>query len=174
MAAFLKTGVQGVSEGTHYTKATTGCAAIACPIVQECRRRKVNTHDVIIGSIFHQSQRAIEDYDKAIQLDPDDAWAYSGRGYAYRALGLHQRAIQDYDKAIQLQPSAKNYLNRGVDYSWLGDNQAAIDDYTKAIQLDRFYAVAYNNRSIAYGKLGQDKLADADKTVACSLDSQYC
>ena len=139
MAAFLKTGVQGVSEGTHYTKATTGCAAIACPIVQECRR-KVNTHDVIIGSIFHQSQRAIEDYDKAIQLDPDDAWAYSGRGYAYRALGLHQRAIQDYDKAIQLDRFyAVAYNNRSIAYGKLGQDKLADADKTVACSLDSQY-----------------------------------
>ena len=139
MAAFLKTGVQGVSEGTHYTKATTGCAAIACPIVQECHRRKVNTHDVIIGSIFHQSQRAIEDYDKAIQLQPS-AKNYLNRGVAYSWLGDNQAAIADYTKAIQLDRFyAVAYNNRSIAYGKLGQDKLADADKTVACSLDSQY-----------------------------------
>ena len=47
-------------------------------------------------------QRAIEDFDKAIQLDPDDAWAYSKRSSAYKRLGQKAKAEADYDKACRL------------------------------------------------------------------------
>ena len=46
----------------------------------------------------------IPDFAKAIQLDPDKAGAYNGRGFVYHALGQYQRAIEDFDKAIQLDP----------------------------------------------------------------------
>ena len=51
-----------------------------------------------------QYQRAIEDYDKAIQLDPDYATAYYNRGGSYSDLAQYQRAIEGFDKAIQLDP----------------------------------------------------------------------
>ena len=58
---------------------------------------------------------AISDYDKAIQLKPDDADAYNDRGNAKSALGQHFAAISDYDKAIQLKPDdAHAYYARGV------------------------------------------------------------
>ena len=63
---------------------------------------------------------AIEDFDKTIQLDPDDAMAYHARGIAYYNLDQAQRAIQDFDVVIQLDPDFTiAYHNRGITYSHL-------------------------------------------------------
>ena len=45
--------------------------------------------------------RAIADYNKALELDPKDATAYNNRGYAYRQKGDYDKAIADYDKALE-------------------------------------------------------------------------
>ena len=47
-----------------------------------------------------QHDRAIQDYDQAIKLDPSNAVVFSNRGRAYDAEGQLDRAIQDYDQAI--------------------------------------------------------------------------
>ena len=52
--------------------------------------------------------------DKAIELDPNDASAYGGRGNSYLRLGQYQRAIQDYDKAMQLDPDDAAPTTTGV------------------------------------------------------------
>ena len=52
-----------------------------------------------------QYQQAIEEYDKAIKLNPNDAIGYKTRGNSYLALAQYQRAIEDYDKAIELDPN---------------------------------------------------------------------
>jgi tetratricopeptide (TPR) repeat protein len=39
------------------------------------------------------SENAIEEYDEIIRLDPQNAAAYSRRGYEYGALGRHKRAV---------------------------------------------------------------------------------
>ena len=76
-----------------------------------------------------KNERAIEDYDKAIELDPDDDGAYNNRGFSYRRLGQYQRAIEDFDKAIELDPNfAGAYNNRGFSYRNLGRYQRALDD----------------------------------------------
>ena len=49
---------------------------------------------------------AIEEFDEAIELDPNYASAYLARGYVYRVLGQYQNAINDYTIAIQAEPSA--------------------------------------------------------------------
>ena len=50
----------------------------------------------------HQHQRAIEEFDKAIQLDPDNAGAYYNRGVAYAFLGQDAKADADKAKACSL------------------------------------------------------------------------
>ena len=49
-----------------------------------------------------QHHRAINDYTKAIQLDPDDALAYNNRGISYRNLGQSTLASADEAKACSL------------------------------------------------------------------------
>ena len=51
-------------------------------------------------AVLGQYATALEDYDKAIQLDPDDTMAYYNRGVAYKELGRYHRAIEDYDRVI--------------------------------------------------------------------------
>ena len=48
---------------------------------------------------------AIQDYTKAIELNPKDADAYIGRGIDKHELKDYKGAIQDYTKAIELDPN---------------------------------------------------------------------
>ena len=47
-------------------------------------------------------ERAIDDYDEAIRLDPEFARAYYKRGVAYRAIGKSIEAERDLAKAKEL------------------------------------------------------------------------
>jgi len=116
-------------------------------------------------------EQAIEQFDKAIALDPSLAMAYVNRSLVYINLGEHQRAIQDTDKAIELDPSiAIAYVNRSAAYLNLGQYQRAIQDADKAIELDPSIAIAYVNRSGAYSNLGQYQRAIQDADKAIELD----
>jgi tetratricopeptide (TPR) repeat protein len=115
--------------------------------------------------------RAIQGYDQAIQLDPKNAVAYVGRGFAYALKGDHDRAIQNYDQAIQLDPkSAVAYRNRGVAYASKGDNQRAIQDLDQAIRLDPKDAIAYVSRANARARNGDHDRAIEDFNQAIQLD----
>ena len=48
------------------------------------------------------NERAIEDYDVAIRLDPQDVNAYYNRGVSYQNLGLQAQADRDFAKAKEL------------------------------------------------------------------------
>ena len=79
---------------------------------------------------------AIEDHNKAIELNPDDAEAYYNRGVAYGVKGEVYHAIVDFTKVIELNPDdAEAYYNRGVVYHAKGDYDRAIADYNMAIKL---------------------------------------
>jgi tetratricopeptide (TPR) repeat protein len=118
-----------------------------------------------------QPEKAIEDYNKAIKLDPRYARAYYNRGNAYRDLKEPEKAIEDYNKAIELNPGyATAYNNRGISYRDLKQPEKAIEDYNKAIELDPRYAAAYNNRGTAHLDLKQPKKAIEDYNKAIELN----
>ena len=111
-------------------------------------------------------ERAIADFNKAIEINLDDADAYNNRGEAYRHKGDYDQAIADFDKAIELNPDlAKAYNNRGFAYAGKGDNDRAIADFDKVIELNPD-AEAYYNRGIIYLFLQQWEQARKDLQTA--------
>ena len=95
--------------------------------------------------------RAIQDFNEAIRLNPNFERAYYDRGNAYIDKDDYDRAIQEYDEAIRLNPKDANaYNNRGVAYERKGDYGHAIQDYNQAILLNSNYTSAYSGRGSAY------------------------
>ncbi len=119
-----------------------------------------------------RNQEAIADYDRAIQLNPNDAAAYFNRAYAKYALGKKEEAIADYDRAIWLDSNnAIAYNNRGLAKYALGKKEEAIADYDRAIGLDSNNTAAYVGRGLAKSDLGRNQEAIADYDRAIGLDS---
>ena len=115
--------------------------------------------------------RAIADFDKAIEINPKYARAYFGRGGTYAKKGGLDEAIANFDKAIEIDPKfAPAYFGRGTAYGTKGDLDRAIADYDKAIQINPKYAGAYNSRGDAYGTKGDLDRAIADYSKAIELD----
>ena len=54
--------------------------------------------------------KAITDYNKAIELNPEYARAYYNRGNAYAEKGEHDKATADYNKAIEIDPEYKSVI----------------------------------------------------------------
>ena len=70
-----------------------------------------------------QYERAIQDFDKAIQLNPNYDKAYNNRGGAFYNLGQYARAVQDFGKALELKPDyADAYEMLGKCFKALGEN----------------------------------------------------
>ena len=84
-----------------------------------------------------QYDRAIQDYDQAIRLNPNFASAFNNRGFAYSRNSQYDRAIQDYDQAIKLNPNyAKAFFNRSLAKSEKGDKAGAEADLATARRID--------------------------------------
>jgi tetratricopeptide (TPR) repeat protein len=82
-------------------------------------------------------EKALEDFNRAIKIDPKIAAGYLGRANTLNNLGRYQEALKDYDKAIEIDPKLANaYVNRGSAYSHLGQYEKAIADYEKGLELD--------------------------------------
>ena len=48
--------------------------------------------------------QAIQSFDKALAIDPNDKYALHGKGNALDRLGNYAEAIQYYDKALEIDP----------------------------------------------------------------------
>ena len=117
--------------------------------------------------LLGQMDKAIAAYSRSIELNSQNAEAYTNRGIAYDGKGEHDLAIKDHTTAIKYKldhPEA--YNNRGVSYAYKGDFDAAIEDYTTAIKHKPDHVKAYNNRGVAYDGKGEHDLAIEDYTTA--------
>lgn len=111
---------------------------------------------------------AIDDYTKAIELDPAYADAYLNRGLARNSKGQHDAAITDYNKAIELAPDyADAYVNRSLARSSKGDAKGALADCNRAIEIQPQHDRAYGTRGMALYDIGDLKgaIADCDKAI---------
>jgi tetratricopeptide (TPR) repeat protein len=80
--------------------------------------------------------KALADLNRALELDPKDAWAYSHRGLVYSHQHQYQRALADSNRAIALDPNYANaYGRRGSTYIDLGDLEKATADFARNLEL---------------------------------------
>lgn len=113
---------------------------------------------------------AISNYNKTLELDPNDRVAYNNRGHLFQELKQYNEAISDFSKVIELDPTDRNgYNNRGVIYYYQNEFQKAIEDYSQAIAIDPNFKEAYINRANAFQVIGQKQSADADRRQAQSI-----
>ena len=81
-------------------------------------------------------QGAIADFNKAIEIDPQNADAYYYRAYAKGQLKDYQGAIADFTKTIEINPQDANaYMNRGYAREFTNDRKGACLDWRKAVDL---------------------------------------
>jgi len=59
-----------------------------------------------------RADRAIQDFNQAIQADPSYAPAYYNRSFAYEKKGLLKLALEDMKKALDLEPDDLDYRQR--------------------------------------------------------------
>lgn len=114
---------------------------------------------------------AMADYNEALRLDPNYAFAYHNRGLVYGRKGDQDHAIADYSEALRLNRKYTSaYYDRGLAYQNKGDTEHAFADYNEAIRLDPKHSYSYNNRGNVYRKMGDLDRAMADYTDSIRFD----
>jgi lipoprotein NlpI len=112
---------------------------------------------------------AVTSFTKAIEWDPEEAWAFSGRGYGRCRLKDFDGARADLDKALELDPRNADAWNaRGIVRAHFKDYSGAVADCTRAIELNPGFFGAYDNRAHAKKRLQDFNGAAAD--IARCLD----
>jgi protein O-mannosyl-transferase len=103
------------------------------------------------GLIYRQTGRAAEaltDYNKALELEPDNTQALVNRGNAFLDNRQFQKAIADYDVVLGKFPSLRASVNRAIAYASLGQYGVAEQAF-KEVEADAGnYKDFYMNRAI--------------------------
>ena len=82
--------------------------------------------------------RAIKCFDKAIEIDPKNTFAYRGKGDALWRSRWHKEAIKCFDKAIEIDPKNAAVLNdKGTILLDLKEYNEAIECFDKAIEIEK-------------------------------------
>lgn len=152
----------------HYT------AALEDPALPKDRRALIFNDRAVAYARIGQTRLAFDDFNRAVQLFPENAAVYNNRGNLLLGLGQTAEAIKDFDRALALAPGyAAAYNNRAGAYMSGGDLRSAIRDYTQAVKLLPTGAAPLNGRGTAHLSLGHPHAAIRDFTRAVSSDQSF-
>jgi tetratricopeptide (TPR) repeat protein len=115
--------------------------------------------------------RAIEEFSRAIELEPQLAAAWFDRGLSRERKGDVERAMADYSRAIAIEPANLAFrLRRGIVRGMSANFEGAMEDCSMVIERDSRAAPAYVTRSCARRGTGDFKGAIEDASRAIALD----
>ncbi len=116
---------------------------------------------------------ALAAFTTAINLRPQWAQAYNGRGSAYQGLQQFDAAIRDYTQAIRLNPTLfKVYLSRAECYVKLHQDDAALADYNQAISIKPEAPLALTARAEIFMRRRAPRKALADWDAVIRLQPE--
>ena len=72
----------------------------------------INVNDAIVyfsrgvdNQIIGDDEKAIEDFNSALEIDPNYRDAYFSRGVSYKNIGNYTKAIEDFNSALEIDPN---------------------------------------------------------------------
>lgn len=119
-------------------------------------------------------EQALNNWNEAIDLNPNNAQAYEARGYYYLYYTLNYTdSLSDYNQAIKLRPSvADNYLYRGTCYLNMDDLDKAKRDFERALALNPQMSAPLGELAYIYATSGQPNKAIEFANRAIALDNR--
>ena len=96
-------------------------------------------------------EESIEQFNKAIEINPEISELYRGLGGAYLKHGDYEKAIENFEKALSINPNSSNtYNGLGEAHYQIGDYDKAIEYFNEAINIDSNYDKAYIGLGLTY------------------------
>lgn len=118
----------------------------------------------------NQYNSAIEDYTKAIELNPQKSKYIYHRGLAYFQLSQYEQAKNDFQATLAMDGgNADIYVKLAYLKQQDNDLKGAIEDYTKAIEFNAKFAAPYYYRGLIYLQVLLHDKACADLKKAANL-----
>ena len=114
--------------------------------------------------------KAFVQYDKSLQLNPDNIWVVYKKGLLFVIGGLNQDAIKEFQKVIKKKPwHALAYKGMGQAFFQMKKYDEAKKNFQKAIKLDQGLWKVYNSLGIIYDYKEKYNMAIHSYNKAISL-----
>jgi tetratricopeptide (TPR) repeat protein len=114
------------------------------------------------NAALSQTEAALRDFTKLIQLQPANSGAYLERAVVRLRMEDYKGVIADSGEAIQWDPQLSYaYELRGMAYRALGSVPRSLEDFNRAVELAPGVGT-YFQRASAYQSVGEHRLAIAD------------
>lgn len=118
-----------------------------------------------------RSREALDDYGRAIEMDPGYPDHYLDRGNLLHRLGRTAEALADYQAVMRLSPPfPEAYYNRAEIRFTAGDLGGALTDLDHTLELDPDFGPAYVNRAGIHALTGGYDLARRDVERGLQLE----
>ena len=128
----------------------------------------------LIHALQGKHQLALEDYDSALKIQPDDAEVLVNKGSTYNDIKNYVLALATLEKAIQINPDIPEaWSNKGIALNNLNLYQESINAYNVAIKLAPSYYEAWSNKSVPLNKLKRFVEASGACDRALSIKPDY-
>jgi tetratricopeptide (TPR) repeat protein len=134
---------------------------------KEIRKHLRTGHSLYRKKIY---RKALQEFDKAIELDPNNYRAYFWRGRVYIKVKRYREATVDFQMVIKLKPDyAEAYDNLGWLHMQLEEYDESINYLSKSLELKPNDGWAYYTRGRCYFQKGDLQKALKDTKTSCSL-----
>ena len=132
-------------------------------VEKEGGKDRMLTSDVLIHfnsgvSFYNQREfsKAIQAYQKVIELDPTYVEAYNNLGIIYQMIGDFERAFESYRESTNINPRyEKGYNNLGILLLLKGHNEEALEVFQKALAINSNNIESHINLGILLKKKGE-------------------
>ncbi|PIS36885.1 MAG: hypothetical protein COT35_08850 [Nitrospirae bacterium CG08_land_8_20_14_0_20_52_24] len=117
---------------------------------------------------------AIEQYEKALEINPNYALALANLGNNYRKKGYPGRAKALYEKAIKVNPKYTGAMLNLADV-WMSEGlvEKAVLEYEKVLEIDPESAEGHYSLGVAYYEQGRLEKAISHYQKALDLNPEY-
>ncbi|MER5381085.1 tetratricopeptide repeat protein [Streptomyces sp. NPDC002688] len=119
-------------------------------------------------------ERALAEYDRAVEIDPDEARVHYGRGFTHQLRGDFTAALAAFDRADELRPDTGWIIaERAETHRLAGRFEDAVADFDRAVALDPTDADSLASRAVCRHALDQFEAAGADFDRALGMDENH-
>jgi tetratricopeptide (TPR) repeat protein len=126
---------------------------------------------IVKGHIYAEKGdygRAILEFSKALDLEPENPVLLKNRGCMFFENELHDEAFEDFNRGLELAEDAQTLYYRGLLFFLRGNYEKALADYARALELDPgFVDVLIGRAEVWIGKGDYDRaFADYDRAIS--------
>ncbi len=118
-----------------------------------------------------QYAQALQAYEEALMLEPNNFYALNGKGTALYNQGNYRKAFEIYQQATELYPeSAVVWVSAGLTLSRMQRHQQALVHFERALTLDPNYLLAWNGKADTQVEMNMLEEAIASYQQALAID----